>query len=74
VEPLAGGLIALLSRNNSNLALDVQRTLLVKQSPDLSSVSFTTPPIGSTPLCSNQVTRRRLLEEVPTLDKIGIVA
>jgi hypothetical protein len=56
----------------SNFAPDVQRTLLSKLSPDPSSTGFTTCPTGCTPLCSNQVIRRRMLQELPTLDEIGI--
>jgi hypothetical protein len=45
----------------SNLASNVQRTLLGKLSPDPSSADFITPPLNYTPLCSNQEIRRRLL-------------
>jgi hypothetical protein len=58
----------------SNLAPDMQRALLGKLSPDQSSADFTTLPPVCTPLCSNQGTMRRLLQELPTLDEIGIAA
>jgi hypothetical protein len=54
------------------MATNVQRALLGKLSFDPSFTNFTTHPPACTPLCSNQATRRRLLQELPTLDKIGI--
>jgi hypothetical protein len=58
----------------SNLASDMQRALLGKLSPDQSSADFTTLPPVYAPLCSNQATRKMLLQELPTLDEIDIAA
>jgi hypothetical protein len=57
----------------SDLAPDVLRSLLEKLTPEPSSTDFFTPPSAYTNLCSNQVTRTRLLRELPTLDEINIV-
>jgi hypothetical protein len=56
----------------SDLAPDVQRTLLGKLSPDPFSIDFITSPPVCAPLCSDKATRTRLLQELPTLDEIGI--
>jgi hypothetical protein len=56
----------------SNLASDEQRALLGKLSPDPASTGFTTLPPAYAPLCSDQATRRRLLQELSTLDDISL--
>jgi hypothetical protein len=56
----------------SNLASDEQRALLGKLSPDPASAGFTTLPPAYAPLCSDQATRRRLLQELSTLDDISL--
>jgi hypothetical protein len=51
----------------------VRRALLRKLSPNPSSTDFITPPSACAPFCSDQATRRRLLQKLLTLDDISIV-
>jgi hypothetical protein len=58
--------------HNSDLAPDMLGTLLGRLSLDPSSINFITPLAVYAPMCSDQVTRRRLLSDLPTLDDISI--
>jgi hypothetical protein len=55
------------------LAPDMQRAMLGKLSPDPFLADFTALPPVCAPLCSDQATRSRVLQELPTLDEIGII-
>jgi hypothetical protein len=57
---------------DSGLDPDMLGTLLVRLSPDLSSVDFVTPPTACAPMCLDQAAWTRLLRELPTLDDIDI--
>jgi hypothetical protein len=51
----------------------MQRAMLGKLSPDPFLADFTALPPVCAPLCSDQATRSRVLQELPTLDEIGII-
>jgi hypothetical protein len=57
---------------DSGLDPDVLGALLVRLSPNPSSVDFVTPLVTYTPMCLDQAVRTRLLRELPTLDDIDI--
>jgi hypothetical protein len=67
-----GDTTGLVHGHNSDLTSDVLGILLGRLSPDPSSIDFITPPAVCVPMCSNQVTRTRLLRELPMLDDIDI--
>jgi hypothetical protein len=59
---------------DSGLDPNVLGTLLVRLSPNPSSVDFVTPPVAYAPMCSDQATQMRLQRELLMLDDINIVA